>query len=138
MLPALVLERCGGRRSQQLGAFITAMIDAAAQTGRIGMTAAEAEALGEFRRFNYEQVYLRPASRQQATAVIDLLRALVEHYAANPRLLPDAPAVDPDSERAVHAAVTYVGGMTDRFACRVAVRELDWDPARLPRSVDDI
>ena len=29
-----------------------------------------AEALGEFRRFNYEHVYLRPASRQQADAVI--------------------------------------------------------------------
>ncbi len=132
-LPAVVLERCGRRRSQQLGAFITAMIQAAAQTGRIGMTAPEAEALGEFRRFNYEQVYLRPASRQQAAAVVDLLRALVEHYASSPGLLPDDGGLDP-----LHAAVTYVGGMTDRFACRAALRELHWDPARLPRSVDDI
>src|SRR6478672_10495370 len=71
MLPGSVLARCGRRRSQQLGTFI-------------GMTTAEAEALGEFRRFNYERVYLRPASRQQATAVVDLLRALVEHYSATP------------------------------------------------------
>ena len=49
------------------------------------MTAPEAEALGEFRRFNYERVYLRPASRHQAAAVVDMLRALVEHYAGRRR-----------------------------------------------------
>ena len=130
-LPAIVLARCGGRRSQQLGTFISGMVRAAADTGRIGMTSAEAEALGEFRRFNYERVYLRPASRQQAAAVVDLLRALVEHYSTNPALLPADAGTDP-----LHAAVTYVSGMTDRFACSAAVRELDWDPARLPRSID--
>ncbi len=38
MLPALVRQRCGASRSRQLGAFVHAMVDAAAQTGRIGMT----------------------------------------------------------------------------------------------------
>jgi dGTPase len=132
-LPPVVLAHCGGRRSQQLDAFIGAMIRAAAETGRIGMTVPEAEALGEFRRFNYERVYLRPASRRQAAAVIELLRALVEHYAVHPALLPDGGGDDP-----LQAAVTYVGGMTDRFACRAALRELDWDPSRLPRSVDTL
>src|SRR6476469_7014752 len=57
-LPPVVLSRCGDRRSQQLHAFITGMIRAAADTGRIGMTTPEAEALAEFRRFNYERIYL--------------------------------------------------------------------------------
>ncbi len=52
-------------------AFITGIDPGRADTGRIGMTAAEAEALAEFRRFNYERIYLRAASRQQAAAVID-------------------------------------------------------------------
>jgi hypothetical protein len=26
--------------------------------------------------------------------------------------------------------------MTDRFACRVAVSELNWDPAKLPAGID--
>ena len=91
MLPPIVAERCGPSRAQQLGTFIRAMVDATAQTGRIGMTAPVAEALAEFRRFNYEEVYLRPASRAQADAVIALLRALVEHYADRPHLLPDPP-----------------------------------------------
>jgi hypothetical protein len=30
-----------------------------------------------------------------------------------------------------------VAGMTDRYAFDKAVSELDWDPARLPRGIDD-
>jgi dGTPase len=137
-LPAVVAERCGTTRSGQLDTFIRAMIDAAAQSGRIGMTDGEAEALAQFRRFNYERVYLRPASRAQAQSVIDVLRALVDHYADRPNLLPDAsasPPVGAGSEEAVRAAVAYVAGMTDRFACRQAVALLGWDPAKLPAGV---
>ncbi|MEO5899470.1 MAG: HD domain-containing protein [Ilumatobacteraceae bacterium] len=137
-LPASVRDRCGTRRSQQLGAFITGMIDAAAGTGRIGMTDAPAAALADFRKFNYEHVYLRPASQEQATAVIALLQVLVEHYAANPAALPDPPLADPGSAGALHAAVTYVGGMTDRYACRLGLSVLDWDVARLPQGIDTV
>lgn len=130
-LPELVRVRCGTRRSRQLGAFIVGMIDASTDSGRIGMVAPLAEALAEFRAFNYTNIYLRPASTQQATAVIAMLRALVEHFCAHPILIPD---VDADAD-IVHQAVAYVGGMTDRYACRQAVALLDWSPDRLPRSV---
>jgi dGTPase len=36
----------------------------------------------------------------------------------------------------VHAAVAYVAGMTDRFACRQAVALLGWDPDKLPQGID--
>ena len=132
-LPPLVRDLCGERRGHQLGAFITAMIDAAGQTGRVGMTAHAAEALAAFRRFNYDNVYLRPASQAQARSVIELLRALVEHYAANPQLLPEA---NTGHGTELRDAVTYVGGMTDRFACRQAVALLNWDVDRLPQGID--
>jgi len=135
MLPASVASLCGTSRSRQLDAFIRAMIDAAAQHGRVGMTEPYAEALADFRRFNYEHVYLRPASRAQARAVIELLRALVEHYSDRPHLLPDPPHAAGGSDEAVRAAVAYVAGMTDRFACRQAVSLLGWDPAKLPQGV---
>ncbi|MFZ4721501.1 MAG: HD domain-containing protein [Ilumatobacteraceae bacterium] len=135
-LPALVRDRCGTVRREQLGAFIYGMIDAAAETGRIGMTARQAEALAAFRTFNYENIYLRPASRDQARAVISLLRALVEHYATNPQQLPQAPEADPGSDAALHAAVAYVGGMTDRFACRQGIALLDWPIDQLPKGID--
>jgi dGTPase len=64
---------------------------------------------------------------------------LVEHYAARPLLLPERLAATVDTARgpaAYRAAVTYVGGMTDRFAFRTAQAELDWAPERLPVGVD--
>ncbi|MEX2627794.1 MAG: HD domain-containing protein [Ilumatobacteraceae bacterium] len=136
MLPPLVVDRCGTSRSEQLGAFVRATVQAAAETGRIGMTRPMAEALAEFRRFNYEHVYLRPASRAQADAVIALLRALVEHMADRPNLLPDAHALDAGSDAALHAAVAYVAGMTDLYACRQAMALLGWPRERLPAGID--
>ena len=135
-LPALVRDRCGTLRREQLSAFIVAMIDAARLTGRVGMTSHHAEALAAFRRFNYDNIYLRPASREQAEAVVHLLRGLVEHYAAHPHLLPTEAAADPGSPDALHHAVAYVGGMTDRYACRQAVTLLGWPQERLPRGID--
>ena len=40
------------------------------------------------------------------------------------------------SAEALHQAVTYVGGMTDRFACRQGVALLNYAPERLPRGID--
>ena len=136
MLPPLVRERCGEMRRQQLGAFVYGMIHAAAQHGRIGMVAPLAEALAAFRRFNYDNIYLRPASQAQATAVIGLLRALVEHFADSPDLLPDTHDLPAGSAQALHAAVAYVGGMTDRFACRQGIALLDWPRDQLPQGID--
>jgi dGTPase len=135
MLPRVVHDRCGTRRSQQLGSFIGSMIEGAASSGRIGMTAAHAEALAAFRQFNYEHVYLRPASKAQAHSVIAMLRALVEHYSDRPNLLPEVDGVNAGSRSALLASVAYVGGMTDRFACRQAVTLLGWQPARLPQGI---
>jgi dGTPase len=134
-LPPLVRGRVGTDRSTQLGTFVRAMIEATAQSGRIGMLDAFAEALAEFRRFDYEHIYMRPASTAQADAVIAMLRALVEHYADRPTLLPDAAALDAGSPEALRAAVTYVGGMTDRFACRQAMALLDWPREQLPAGI---
>ncbi len=129
MLPAVVADRCGLSRSSQLGAFVRGMVDATAETGRIGMTSPIAEALAEFRRFNYENVYLRPESRVQADAVISLLRALVEHYAGHPDALPAAFVAEREGrDDPVRAAVAWVSGMTDRL--------LGWPEERLPRGID--
>jgi len=136
MLPELVRDRVGTDRSHQLGTFVRAMIQATAETGRIGMVEPVAEALALFRRFNYEHVYMRPASVAQADAVIALLQALVEHYADRPNTLPDAHGLDAGSPEALRTAVTYVGGMTDRFACRQALALLGWDRDRLPVGID--
>jgi dGTPase len=136
-LPALVADRCGRHPAAQLDTFIGAVTRALATAGVVGMAPTLAEALDAFRTFNFERIYLRPASVAQATSVIALLRDLVEHLAARPRLVPGNDGTDlASSDDPVRAAVTYVAGMTDRFACRLAVRELDWPLDRLPRGFD--
>ena len=140
-LPDLVRERCGERRSQQLSAFISAMVQAARETGQIGMTDALAEALAEFRRFNYEQIYMRAESLAQSATVIRILRALVEHHGSNPSDLFQLTAqqspqetglIQADSAAALAQAVTYVGGMTDRYAFAQAQQLLGWNSNDLP------
>jgi dGTPase len=138
-LPALVRAECGVTRSRQLGAFIGSVVDSVTSTGRVGMAEPTAAALAEFRALNYERVYMRPASMAQADSVIRILRALVGYFAERPGLIPSPAAAGPEAgdEAAVRAAVTYVAGMTDRFACRTAVSRLGWDPAMLPQVVTE-
>jgi dGTPase len=140
-LPLTVRELCGERRSAQLNSFILGVVHATLRTGRVGMEEEAAEALSAFRTCNYERIYLRTASVRQGQAVIAVLRALVEHFADRPHLISETggdqtPDLLAGSEDAVRAAVTYVAGMTDRFAFRQAVALLGWDPDKLPVGVD--
>ncbi|MFT4296513.1 MAG: HD domain-containing protein [Micropruina sp.] len=129
-IPAGVVALAGATRREQLSTFVRAVIGATVETGEIGMASDLAGALAELRAFNYERIYTRPESLAQSDAVVAVLRALVSFYLENPSRLPEPPA-DPAS--LIHAAVAYVGGMTDRFAFDTAVQLLGWDRARLPR-----
>ncbi|MHB8505587.1 MAG: HD domain-containing protein [Acidimicrobiales bacterium] len=135
-LPETVAGVVGRTRSAQLPAFIQALVECIWSTGRVGMQPAPAEALAELRRFNYERIYTQPTSMSQGRAVVGVLRALVDYFAEDPARLPPSqrhPDADPDP---VRRAVTYVAGMTDRFAFEAAVGRLGWDPTRLPRGFD--
>jgi len=136
-LPAIVKERCGTSRGEQLGAFIDASVATILATGVVGMDAAHAEALAAFREFNYERIYLRDESVAQGKAVVSVLRALVEHFAHHPDDVAGRGASLAGSEEdPTFAAVRYVSGMTDRFAFRTAVTVLDWPIDRLPQGID--
>ena len=62
----------------------------------------------------------------------DALSPLIDHMA----LSEDGLDADAGSDDAVHAAVTYVGGMTDRFACRQGITLLGWSLDQLPKGID--
>jgi dGTPase len=64
-------------------------VAATLRTGQVGMEEDAAEALSAFRACNYERIYLRQASVRQGEAVIQVLRALVEHFADRPHLMAD-------------------------------------------------
>jgi dGTPase len=166
-LPAVVAEVAGHSRASQLGCFIGALVDCIASTGQIGMKQPYAGVLETLRDFNYEHIYTRPSSISQGRAVIAVLSALVEYFAANPDKVPTAVlgatvttgpvgttgpvsttgpvggthcncGSDQGVERqdALRRAITYVSGMTDRFAFGTAVELLGWRLDRLPPGVD--
>jgi dGTPase len=137
-LPAEVAACCGTRRSQQIGAFVRSLVETSTRAGVIAMASDHTDALAAFRRFDYEHIYLRPESVAQARSVIRVLQALVEAFADRPNLLPDnrRHGFGAGTTDAYRAAVTYVGGMTDRYACQEAVRLLGWPTDQLPKGID--
>lgn len=135
-LPEEVSARCGHQRREQLRTFIRAVVTSTVATGQVSMDPAHADALTAFRTFNYQRIYLRPASLAQARIVDRLLGQLVEWYVDDPaRLVVAGRPLGPDADP-VHEAVAFVGGMTDRFAQDLAVTHLGWRPDDLPRGLD--
>jgi dGTPase len=131
-LPPSVARVIGVTRSSQLRALIGALVRSISTTGLVAMDPAHAEALADLRAFNYEMIYNRRESLAQGRAVVNVLTALVEAFIAAPDLIPDA---NRDGAEAVTDAVTYVAGMTDRFAFDTATRLLDWPREQLPQGI---
>lgn len=139
-LPAAVSDVVGVSRSRQIDGFVSAVLDTIDATGNVGMSAPAAEALAAFRAFNFERIYLRPASVRQADRVIALLRGLVDYFVDMPTKIPnDATGwhdqLESGSQAAAEIAVRYVSGMTDRYALGLGVELLGWRPEALPRGV---
>ena len=139
-LPASVRAVVGDRPAAQIGVFMGAVLDAIDQTGAVGMTEPAASALAEYRAFNFERIYLRPAARRQAERVIRLLGGLVDHFADAPLRIPmvregEVPVPVAGSLEAAAHAVQHVSGMTDRYALGLGVELLGWRPDDLPRGV---
>jgi dGTPase len=135
-LPGEVAAVCGRTRREQLGTFIGAVVSCIQDRGVVGMADEPAAALAALRRFNYDRIYSRPESIAQSRAVVAVLRALVEHFAATPGSLPVEHQPSDHVPDPVRAAVAYVAGMTDRFAFTTAERVLDWPRDQPPRGID--
>ena len=130
-LPDVVRDVVGVSRRQQLATFINAVITTTMERGSVGMDRDTAEALAALRRFNYERIYTRTDSTNQSRVVVRVLTGLVEYYLQHPETMPR----EYRTPEAVRGVVTYVGGMTDRFAFEQARRLLGWNPAELPMGI---
>ena len=120
----------GGRTDE----WMTSRSDVQSKVAAHRPDAEVAGALASLRAFNYERIYTRPDSVAQSNAVIEVLRGLVEYYCENPGAMPQDYHAPAEADR-VKTAVTYVGGMTDRFAFDLAEELLGWDHDRLPQGI---
>lgn len=139
-LPRSIADVLGLEQREQVHRFIMALLDTIRATGEVAMAEPFGSTLLEFRAWNYEHIYLRPAATRQRDRAIALLRGLVEYFIDAPTRLPDVAegrveAPVSGSKEAAVLAVIYVGGMTDRFALGLGVELLGWRPEDLPRGV---
>ncbi|MDR0960305.1 MAG: HD domain-containing protein [Propionibacteriaceae bacterium] len=135
-IPPEIADVVGTERRSQIHAFVRGLVTTTCRLGMVAMTRDLAEALARLRAFNYERIYMRPESQAQSAAVIAVLQALVEHYIEHLDQLPaDYRVLAEGDGGPARAAVTYVAGMTDRFAFRQAEELLEFDPVRIPRWV---
>jgi dGTPase len=138
-LPGIVAAKAGTTQHEQLTYFTRELITASARHGTICMEQSSAEVLDAFRSNNFERIYLRPASLEQAEKVVRLLASLVEFLIEHPANIPDVftgTLAFPESpEDAAHIAVSYVASMTDRYAFTTAQDLLGLPDSALPRSV---
>ena len=136
-VPEQVRELAGETRPKQLNYFINSVVNCALATGKIAMFREPAEVLGRLREFNYQAIYLRPESVKQSKQVISILQALVEYLISRPKQthdLLDLPGAL-ESDQLLLEVVSYVGGMTDRYAFSMAQEFLHIDRYSIPDGV---
>jgi dGTPase len=139
-LPRIVAEHAGERHSDQIGYFVSRLAATITNHGRIALDEEAAAVLDAFRTTNFERIYLRPASMEQAERSVRLLKALTEHFIDMPGQIPDIAdglVEHPGSGSCAAAehAVRYISGMTDRYALSLGVELLGFTSKDLPKGV---
>jgi dGTPase len=112
------------------------VIRAVEEHGESEWPADEAAALAALAAFNYERIYVRPASLAQSVRSSRCFAHLVEYYSEHPEQIPDELQIERRSERSRTRRCDIRGGMTDRYAFDMASVTSDWSPERLPRGID--
>jgi len=126
-LPDRTLATFGRPGGAMVGAMIQAVVDgslsSANSTGTVVMAPDALEAMNELRAFMFERVYESEVAAGQKHVAIGVIRRLVDHHLAHPKLIP-ASYRDTEADP-VTQVVDYVTGMTDRFALATHDRLFD-------------
>ncbi|HEY6628446.1 MAG TPA: HD domain-containing protein [Acidimicrobiia bacterium] len=113
-IPTQALARLGATSREWIDTMVTAVIEASYLAGEVTIDSDLLQVMDELRDFMFDRVYLRPESEGQKQKAIGVIEDLVVHFSNNSGEVPDSfttPTAD-----ALHRAIDYVAGMTDRFA----------------------
>jgi dGTPase len=110
-VPARINGVLGRSSSVRIDTMVAAVVTASEGVD-VQMESDVLDVLIETREFLYKRVYTRPEVQAVHDRARALLRAICDHYEANPHELPET---DEDIEARL---IDYVAGMTDRFARR--------------------
>jgi dGTPase len=111
-LPSEEIELLGHTGSDRIETLVGDLLERSGQSGDVVQGAEVGDAMARLREFMFERVYLAPGAQRQKPRIERMLRALFQHYAAEP----PPPAVPDASEP--ERVIDYLAGMTDRYAIR--------------------
>lgn len=112
-LPPETTTALGDTHGRRITTMVEDIVRASADRAEVTMSPDVFAAMATTREFLFERVYLGQVAPATRSAVEQVVRTLLEHYAQNP-----APGSESSSDDARVRAVDYVAGMTDRFALR--------------------
>jgi dGTPase len=121
-IPREVLDVLGPTHGRRIDTLVTDLVTTTADAtpGEVRLSDPVLAALGTFRDFMFERVYLREESRHEQEKAIHLIRSLFSHHLDHPDEMP------PEYHRAPGDLPTrvadFIAGMTDRYALRTYER----------------
>lgn len=121
-----IRRAAGDSIGSQIDYFIRGVQEGILKTGRVCMAQEQSEVLAAFRRFNYENIYMRPTNVRRAGHIHKMVYSLCEKYARNPSLYTSR-QVKPNSPRAAAGAIQAVAALTDYKVVREASSVLGWN-----------
>jgi dGTPase len=113
-LPPGPIAALGDTGSARIDALVHDLVEHSRAADDIVQGERLGAAMDQLRTFMFDHVYLRDDVRREHAKIERVIRALFDHFAADPSLLPDAggaPKATPQQR-----VTDYIAGMTDRFA----------------------
>lgn len=114
-LPVELIGQLGKSGSARIDTLVSDIVERSSEAGEITQSREIGGAMLRLRKFMFDRVYLGPDARSEHQRVSRTLRALVDHYLADPSQIPESGvAVETDLQR----VIDYIAGMTDRFCIK--------------------
>ncbi len=110
-LPTEQIDKLGPTGSLRIDALVQDIVEQSRVAGDIVQSKEMGGAMLRLRKFMFDRVYLGVAARSENERVHRTLTTLLDHYLANPELVPPGREGEDDLQR----VTDYVAGMTDRF-----------------------
>ena len=115
-LPHEEIAILGETGSRRIDTLVHDLVEHSATAGDIVQGEVAGAAMDTLRTFMFDRVYLGPIARREHAKIEGMLRALFDHYVAEPDRIPDgggAPGADLPQR-----VTDWLAGMTDRYCIR--------------------
>ncbi len=114
-LPVGPIEILGDTGPRRIDALVHDLVENSERAGAIVQGERAGTAMTDLRSFMFERVYLGPEATREGEKIKVVIRALFDHYCANPD---EIPVSVPEGELS-RRVTDYLAGMTDRYCIRM-------------------